>query len=118
MKPFFAGDPDSPEYKRYYQDCKVHNRPVIKIRPPENGYSRLELSYLPVYNEDGTFGSMSEEQQEKMIKLLGRYEKYMKPDSMQMWTRDYMTVEIEPTAAERMAMKLRRILSDHRTTDS
>ena len=29
-----------------------------------------------------------------------------------------MTVEIEPTAAERMAMKLRRILSDHRTTDS
>ncbi len=118
MKPFFAGDPDSIEYKKYYRECKAHNRPVIRIRPPRDGYSTFELTYLPVYNPDGSCGSMTTRQQEKMIKLLDRFEEFMKPESLQMWSDNYMTVEIDPTAAERMAMKLRRIVNDNRAIES
>lgn len=117
MRPFFIGKQNSREWTEYYRECRRLNKSAITIRP-KRVYGVLSLDYFPTSDDKGAFREMSEEQEKEMLKVVEKYEKFMQKGSWLTWGRHHLRARVKLGAAELMAMELRGIMDDHRTSNT
>jgi len=107
---YFVGKDGSPEAHEYYRRCRERNEPAITIEPRRGGYCMVFLDYFPTSDSRGAFREMSEEQEQEMIKIIDKYEKFMPKTGWITYGRHHLKAKVKKGAAELMAMELREIM--------